>query len=54
MTGIIVDSCCDISKDFADKNKIGIIPFKIYIDGIEYVDDEKLDKKRFLGKNESK
>lgn len=50
MTGIIVDSCCDISKEFAEKNRIGIVPFKIYIDGVEYVDNDKLDKNNFLEK----
>lgn len=48
MIGIVVDSCCDITKDIEEKYDVGIVPFKIAIDGVEYVDDDNLDREEFL------
>ena len=48
MVGIVVDSCCDLTKELIDKYNVAVVPFKMTIDYKEYVDDESLDIDEFL------
>lgn len=58
---IIADSSCDLSKDLfksidvksvedeiKDEVNINLVPFRIYVDDIEFVDDESLDKNKLV------
>lgn len=47
---IIVDSGSSISPKEAKKYNIGIIPFKIHIDGETYTDQIDIDSEEFFGK----
>lgn len=44
---LIADSCCDVSKEMVKEMNIDIVPFKLNIDGTNYVDDELLDVQEF-------
>lgn len=48
MVGIVVDSCCDLTKELVKKYNVGVVPFKMTIDSTEYVDDENLDLEEFI------
>lgn len=48
---IVADSSCDVSKellDLIDYEEIEFVPFKIYVDGVEFIDDENLNKNEFV------
>ncbi len=47
---IVVDSCTDLDENLKNEIKPEVVPFKINIDGIEYVDDENLDVDEFREK----
>lgn len=47
MYRIISDTSCDLRKDEIEELNISYAPFKINIDGVEYVDDENLDLNEF-------
>ncbi len=44
---IVVDSCTDLDQVLLDEIKPEVVPFKITIDGEEYVDDLNLDVDEF-------
>ncbi|MDO5715454.1 MAG: DegV family protein [Tissierellia bacterium] len=48
MYKLISDSSCDIAKDRAKELKIDYVPFKITIEGHEFIDDDQLDLDEFL------
>ena len=43
MVKIVVDSGCDIPKDFETNNEIDVVPLDLRIGERQYVDDESLD-----------
>lgn len=45
---IIADSSLDLNEDLKQTLPVHLVPFKLYLDGQEYVDDAKLDVKEFL------
>jgi len=47
---VIADSSNDMNENIEKKFPIEIIPFKLYIDDVEYVDDKKLDVYKFIDK----
>lgn len=49
-TRILADSSCELNKDRNDHKGISTIPFKLYTDGKEYVDDDQLDVAGFVQK----
>jgi len=44
---IIADSALDLNESLKRRLDIDIIPFKLLLDGVEYVDDPKLDLAKF-------
>jgi len=44
---IIADSALDLNESLKERLGIDIIPFKLLLDGVEYVDDPKLDLAMF-------
>lgn len=48
MVGIVVDSCCDLTKELIDKYNVAVVPFKMTIESKDYVDDENLDLEGFI------
>lgn len=48
MIKVILDSCCEITEEMARGINFSFVPFKITIDGTEYVDDENLELDSFL------
>lgn len=48
MVGIVVDSCCDLTREIIEKYNVAVVPFKMTIESKEYVDDENLDLEAFL------
>lgn len=48
MYKIVGDSSTDVDADFQKKYPTTIVPFKLFIDGIEYIDDETLDVDAFV------
>ncbi|HCC06964.1 MAG TPA: DegV family protein [Clostridiales bacterium] len=40
---IIADSCCDLSKQMQEDINVDLIPFKILVDDVTYVDDDNLN-----------
>lgn len=47
---IIADSSLDMSNDLKKRLQVDLIPFKLYLDGQEFVDDLKLDVADFFVK----
>ncbi len=47
---IIGDSSCDITKEMKEDWEIELVPYKIIIDGEEFIDDENLDKDKMMDK----
>ncbi|MDK9709822.1 DegV family protein [Acidaminobacter sp.] len=45
---IIADSSNDMSPDLHEKYPVEIVPFKLTLDGVEYVDDARLDPIQFI------
>ena len=54
MIKIITDSASDIAIEEAKKLNIEIIPMKINIDGIEYLDGVNITNKEFFTKLENR
>ena len=48
MYKIISDSSCDLNKDEIKNMNVSYVPFKITIDGKEYVDDDNFNLSEFL------
>ena len=48
MYKIVGDSSTDVDVDFQKKYPVTIVPFKLFFDGIEYIDDETLDVDAFV------
>ncbi|MBF4694803.1 DegV family protein [Fusibacter ferrireducens] len=48
MYKVIADSSNEIDQAFLDRYPVDIVPFKLYIDGVEYVDDASLDVDQFV------
>ncbi|MFA5575890.1 MAG: DegV family protein [Tissierellaceae bacterium] len=40
---IIADSSCDLNEELKEKLDVALIPFKIDVDELQFIDDEKLD-----------
>lgn len=53
MVGIVVDSCCDLTRELIEKYNVSVVPFKMTIDSTEYVDDDNLDLEEYLSHMES-
>ncbi len=45
---IIVDSCCDISKQMMKDMSVNLVPLTIEFEGNRYVDDDSFDKQTFV------
>jgi DegV family protein with EDD domain len=50
MYKVVADSSNEIDEAFVKAYPVDIVPFKLYIDGIEYVDDATLDVDAFVEK----
>lgn len=48
MYKIVGDSSTDVNKAFMDQYPVELVPFKLYLDGKEYVDDANLDVDQFV------
>jgi len=48
MYKIIADSSADVNPAFLEKFPVTLVPFKLYIDGKEYIDDENMDVDAFV------
>lgn len=48
MYKVIADSSNEIDQAFLNRYPVDIVPFKLYIDGVEYVDDESLNVDQFV------
>lgn len=48
MYKIIADSSADVEKAFVEQYPVTLVPFKMILDGKEYVDDENLDVDAFV------
>lgn len=48
MYKIVADSSTDVDKSFLEKFPVTLVPFKLYLDGKEYVDDSALDVDQFV------
>jgi len=47
---ILADSSCEVNKVITQSTEVEIVPFKLYIDGVEYIDDNELDVIDFINK----
>ncbi len=47
---IVADSSCDLNPEIADAVDVSIVPFKLYIEGEEYIDDKELNVLNFVSK----
>lgn len=47
---ILADSSCDVNEQMIEHIGLNLIPFKLYVDGIEYVDDQKFNVINFIDK----
>ncbi|MGB3367013.1 MAG: DegV family protein [Acidaminobacteraceae bacterium] len=47
-TQVIADSSNEMNKDLMKENPVEIVPFRLYLDGTEYVDDENLNVIEFI------
>lgn len=45
---VIADSSNEMNSELMKVSPVEIVPFKLYLDGTEYVDDEKLDVLNFI------
>ena len=45
---IISDTACDLSKEMEKEFNISYVPFKITVEGYEYVDDDTLNIEGYL------
>lgn len=48
MIKVVIDSSCEITEEMTRGINYSVVPFKITIDGEEYVDDDKLNLSSFL------
>ncbi len=48
MYKVVGDSSTEVDQSFLDMYPTTIVPFKLYLDGIEYVDDSNLDVDQFV------
>lgn len=48
MYKIVADSSTDVDKSFLERFPVTLVPFKLYLDGKEYVDDSNLDVEQFV------
>jgi DegV family protein with EDD domain len=48
MYKVVGDSSTEVDQSFLDLYPTTIVPFKLYLDGIEYVDDQNLDVDQFV------
>jgi DegV family protein with EDD domain len=48
MFKVIADSSNEVNETFLEKYPVDIVPFKLYIDGKEYIDDASLDVDAFV------
>ncbi len=47
---IVADSSCDLSPELAETVDVNLVPFKLYIEGEEYIDDNELNVLNFVSK----
>lgn len=47
---VIADSANDMNPELKERYNINLVPFKLYIDEQEYVDDENIDVNQFIEK----
>jgi len=47
-TQVIADSSNEMNDELMKENPVEIVPFRLYLDGSEYVDDENLDVIEFI------
>ena len=47
---IIADSSCEVDENIQKEVDVNIVPFKLYIDGEEYIDDRELNVINFISK----
>lgn len=45
---IIGDSCLDLTPEMKKEGKIKIVPLMLQVDGVDFVDDESFDQKKFI------
>ncbi len=48
MYKVIADSSNEFDQAFLDRYPVDIVPFRLFIDGVEYVDNEALDVDQFV------
>lgn len=48
MYKVVADSSADVDKSFLEKFPVTLVPFKLILEGQEYIDDEKLDVDQFV------
>lgn len=47
---IVADSSCEVNKDIKETEDVNLVPFKLYIDGEEYIDDREMNVISFITK----
>ncbi|WP_430885983.1 DegV family protein [Fusibacter sp. JL216-2] len=47
---IVADSSCEVDENIQKEVDVNIVPFKLYIDGEEYIDDKELNVINFISK----
>jgi len=47
---ILADSSCDVNAKLAEKIGLTLVPFKLYVDGVEYIDDKAFNVINFIDK----
>lgn len=45
--GLVVDSCCDLTRELCEKMQVIRVPLTIRVDGKDFVDDEKLNMEAY-------
>ncbi len=50
MYKVIADSCNEIDREYLENYPVEIVPFKLFIDGEEFIDDENLNVDSFVEK----
>lgn len=45
---IVADSSCDLNEDLRNELNIELVPFKLSIDGEEFIDNEDIDMNYFI------
>ncbi len=48
MYKIVADSSTDVDKSFLEKFPVTLVPFKLFLDGKEYIDDDQLNVDDFV------